>query len=732
MMKLWESSSPKKIGIDEKIYPTSGKNKSKLPYDFESDSIVTLDLECTNAYLTKEGEVIPYMKGKSEKFWGELTPISIPYICMIQVDDERYYMRNLEELPEFLKQFDSNTHYIIWIHNLAYDFVQLQNVLDFEIVFAREERHPMKAIPKNFQNIEFRCSYTLTRLKLETWGKELGFPKMVGDLEYNKIRTPLTELTQKELGYCERDIEVQAEGIKKYLSKYNHIKDIPLTQTGEVRREVKKRVLQNKALQRKLVKMLPEDARMYHIMKKAFQGGYTHANEIFVGHTVENGCAYDFASSYPAVMCSEKFPMEKFLPDVWNPAEVEEKAFLLKVRLEGVKSKCFNHYLSSSKCNKLVTSKDFSIDNGRIIQADLIETWITEQDYLILKKTYSVKRMKVLECFSAKKDYLPKEIVEYILELYALKTMLKDVPGKEEIYAQAKQFINSLFGMCVTDFICDVILYSGDGWKTEEKQVQEVEDYLNELKTVNKGRTFLAYQWGLWITAYARKNLWDCLLTCDRDVVYCDTDSLKIRGEKDFSWYNKKITEKLRKCCEHYNLDFEMTHPKTPKGKEKPLGIFEREKDWSEFKTLGAKRYCYRERPKKDKNDVYGGDGLLHLTVSGINKDAVLVLDDNIENFNEDTIFDKDFQLTNGELKEHPTLGKYYDETESDGYVRGVHKSLLSYNDNQPTVKFEDGYVSNFKHGVCIRPTSYSMGMAEEFEMLINSLGCVRDHLLCI
>ena len=45
---------------------------------------------------------------------------------------------------------------------------------------------------------------------------------MVGDLEYNKIRTPLTELTQKELGYCERDIEVQAEGIKKYLSKYTY------------------------------------------------------------------------------------------------------------------------------------------------------------------------------------------------------------------------------------------------------------------------------------------------------------------------------------------------------------------------------------------------------------------------------------------------------------------------------------------------------------------------------
>ena len=46
MMKLWESSSPKKIGIDEKIYPTSGKNKKakelEIPIISEEDLLELL------------------------------------------------------------------------------------------------------------------------------------------------------------------------------------------------------------------------------------------------------------------------------------------------------------------------------------------------------------------------------------------------------------------------------------------------------------------------------------------------------------------------------------------------------------------------------------------------------------------------------------------------------------------------------------------------------------------
>ena len=61
----------------------------------------------------------------------------------------------------------------------------------------------MKVVSNEFPNIEFRCSYMLTRLSLETWGKQLGVEKLVGFVDYEKLRTPLTPLTQEDLDYSE-------------------------------------------------------------------------------------------------------------------------------------------------------------------------------------------------------------------------------------------------------------------------------------------------------------------------------------------------------------------------------------------------------------------------------------------------------------------------------------------------------------------------------------------------
>ena len=102
-----------------------------------------------------------------------------------------------------------------------------------------------------------------------------------------------------------------------------------------------------------------------------------------------------------------------------------------------------------------------------------------------------------------------------------------------------------------------------------------------------------------------------------------DTDSIFVLGKHDFSWYNEEITNKIKKSCEINELDFSRTRPKTPKGIEKPLGIFDSEDSCNEFITLGAKRYVERR----------DSDNKLHLTVSGINKGAVELLEDNIENF---------------------------------------------------------------------------------------------------
>lgn len=714
------------------------KKRSHHGCELESDDILTFDIEVSSAWLV-DGKLVPYTPHKSEEFWNMHPSFSLCYIWQFSYNGTVYFGRDLREFVAVLSKLPNHIHFIIWVHNLAYEFEFLSNLFEWESVFARKAHSAMKATPAMFPNIEFRCSYYLTRMSLATWGREVGLPKLVGDLDYNKLRTPNTPLTMTELGYCARDCEVVDLGIQKYRDKYKHVNDIPLTQTGEVRREAKKRMRKSASDMRWMVKLLPADAVMYAKLKTAFAGGYTHANALYAARTIRSkeGCAFDFASSYPAVMCSEKFPATPFFPDVFDESKTDERAYLMKVRFECVEPLKFNHYISSSKCVEL--SDDAVIDNGRLIRATVATLWITEVDYDIIMQAYECEP-HVLECYSSRKAYLPRAIIQYVLELYNNKTQYKGKPDKKDIYAISKQFINSMFGMSVTDLIQDDVFYDNAGcWEVAKKTVEDVNKYLDDLRYNNRNRTFMAYQFGVWITAYARHNLWECLLSCDKDALYCDTDSIKVRKRYDFSWYNDKVTAKIIKCCNARGVDPDLANPMGYKSKDDhtlvhyPLGVFVEEDMWSEFKTLGAKRYCYR--------DVE--DGQLHLTVSGISKQAVICLHDDIENFNEDTVFDKDYftdfkeAIDNGEHWCDQFDGLTFDEICAKYKIEDGTKKMHVYrHDMEPVVwneGCEDEYYSDYFQGITMRPTSYSMSMTDEYLDVIEQFLLNEDeHLDCI
>ena len=703
----WKSISDINLNLlEEKKYKSKKKDAE---YQFESDIIITFDIETTSAWINENGEVIPYIPRKPDEYWSELTPIALPYKWQLSIEDEVYHGRLLSDIPSILRKFPKDTHLIIWVHNLGFEFSFLQNYFENWKIFARNMHKPIYAIPEEFPNIEFRCSMSLTHFSLETWGDILGFPKL-HSLDYNILRTPLTNLSDEEMEYCERDCLVVYKGIQKFLEKYNHIRSIPLTQTGQVRREVKKRVRKDKQAYRLAIKMIPESVEMYRIYHKIFSGGYTHANYTLSGWTIEPiesfdtyaGGQFDFASSYPYHMIAFKYPVSNFTRDIWEPEKRYKFAYILHLRLTNVKAKTSNHYLSSSKCERCING---TFDNGRIIDCDELELWTTDADWDIFSETYSFD-MEVLDCYRARKGYLPKIFIEYILELYCQKTTLKGVkdeelPGAEALYAESKQYINSLFGMAVTDLIQDSIIYNKGDWSVEYKSEKEVNDFLDDLKCNNKGRSFMAYQWGPWITAYSRRSLWSCILgkdlasiehteyasSNDEDVIYCDTDSIKMRGFADFSWYNKLVDERVKTVCQWYDIDFERTRPVDPKGKKHPIGHFEAEEPFIEFKTLGAKRYIYRTEDKK-----------LHMTVSGINKDAVKDLNDDIKNFTDGTIFDKDSP--------------------------NVRKKLHTYLSEMPDVIWNKGQYDEFhsfiKYGINLRPTGYHLKISSDYLDLID------------
>ena len=130
----------------------------------------------------------------------------------------------------------------------------------------------------------------------------------------------------------------------------------------------------------------------------------------------------------------------------------------------------------------------------------------------------------------------------------------------------------------------------------------------------NKNR-FSFFAWGVYITAYARRNLFTAILELKNDYLYSDTDSVKFinynKHEQYFENYNKQIVEKIDATLKFYNIDIEESRPMNKKGKKKQIGVWDWETEkskYTKFKTLGAKRYMY------EQNDV------IHTTIAGLSK----------------------------------------------------------------------------------------------------------------
>jgi hypothetical protein len=193
--------------------------------------------------------------------------------------------------------------------------------------------------------------------------------------------------------------------------------------------------------------------------------------------------------------------------------------------------------------------------------------------------------------------------------LYQDKTELKGVEGKEIEYVLSKGMLNAVYGMTVTDIVKDSNVYEGD-WNIEDASIEElIEDYNSSQKR------FLYYPWGVFVTAYARRNLWYGITALGADYIYSDTDSLKFTNQKKhmkfINQYNALITKKVKAMCDFYKIDPSRLEPTTIEGIKKPIGVWEVDGQYSKFKTLGAKRYMVEHAATKE----------LELTVSGLGKD---------------------------------------------------------------------------------------------------------------
>ena len=535
---------------------------------------------------------------------------------------------------EFLQLYDNlvsifNTlayiRLVIFIHNLGYEFQFFRKYFEWKKVFANKSRQPIYAVTN--ENIEFRCSYMLSGYGLEKLADDgliiyKNIKKLVGDLDYDLIRTPITPLKSKEIQYCVNDVKIVMCYVVEKLIENVTIANLPTTKTGFVRRYTRNRCFYDSDKSKKesyfkrkrytdFIKGLSLSLEDYIQMKRGFQGGFTHGNAWYVDKIMYDVTSYDFTSSYPYVMVTQMFPMS-------SPKKVDIKSeeefnkylslycCIFDIEFTDIIStvECEN-YLSISRCRNY--SGEY-INNGRVYRAD--------QDWLIIKRFYTWRTIKIYNFKIMRKGYLPKDIVLSILELYKNKTELKDVEGEEGRYLNSKEMVNSDYGMMVTDILRSIWEYSYE-WREKESDKNKAIDKYNK----NSNR-FLYYPWGVWVTAYARKNLFTGIYEFKDDYIYSDTDSIKVKNiDKHINYieqYNNMVLKQLDSLCKRLEIPYDTVSPKTKKGVEKPLGVWDFDGHYSKFKTLGAKRYMVQY-----SNDIRNKEKIrntISLTVSGVNK----------------------------------------------------------------------------------------------------------------
>lgn len=603
---------------------------------------------------------------------------SIMYIWQFAIEDVVYYGRTWEEFRVFLTRLSKDIGprtLVVYVHNLSYEFQFLKTVLKFETVFALSTRKVAKAIVEGGQ-IEFRCSYIQTNMSLEdfTYKMDVEHKKLIG-YDYDGERYPWTEMTNDEMAYCANDVLGLVEALKKEMSvDGDDLMTIPMTSTGYVRRDMRQSI---EAYGTRVDRLLP-DEHLYHLLRWAFRGGNTHANRWYAGAILENVHSFDRSSSYPDVMVNCDYPIKPFKKAKYQTG-LKGKPFLLVVKFEDICLKDESEpipYIAYAKVMSIEKPAGEWLDNGRVLYADSVTLCITDIDFEIIENQYCWRSMNVVECYVSEYGKLPYSVREVVLDYYHKKTTLKGIEGQETYYMKSKNKLNSCYGMMAQDPGKDEVVFDGLTLALAGKEVAEL------LEGYYDSAFKLPYQWGVWVTAHARKALQDGIDAVGQDCIYVDTDSVKYVGHHDREI--EQLNKKFQMRSEENNA-----YADDRKGIRHFMGVYEREHDYDRFRTWGAKKYAYEI------------DGVLDATIAGVSK------------------------------KSFRNPGKWYGARElanaggleafQPGFVFRRSAGIeAAYNDCQPSKIEIDGHTVEVVSNVYFSPSTYTLALGRDYASLLN------------
>lgn len=163
---------------------------------------------------------------------------------------------------------------------------------------------------------------------LRAMGETCGLPKAVGDWDYTLVRTPETPLTEEEMFYARRDVQVIPQYLQ-WLLRANHwlTSDMlgcrVLTKTSLVRQMARreiggrrvtlqggKKITLQRAFEMTCNQEFPKNYESYALRKSCFRGGLTFTSAKTASVVVDNVASLDVTSMHHAFINGRRLPVK--------------------------------------------------------------------------------------------------------------------------------------------------------------------------------------------------------------------------------------------------------------------------------------------------------------------------------------------------------------------------------------------------------------------------------------
>lgn len=389
--------------------------------------------------------------------------------------------------------------------------------------------------------VTFRDSLKIFPVSAAKLGELYGIKKLRGEWDYDKYRTPETDITPEEWAYVDHDVMI----ISRALADYRRRGYVENTQAAIAYNDrLKKTYPKFKKTWAQCVKkkdyeryrdLFPRDIRPLeyglhkHLMLGYF-GGLSYLNPLYACKDISPAYSYDVHSmypdkmanyplpvgdpliidrptedeawrmirEYPCIMCDwEDLTLELKSPDHF-PALIFSTASQTSVRMEGKIIKCKGEYATLTGIDCRIMKSEYRIISGTVTRLYFFKSktghYKTFVDYWMTIKSDADRILK-------SDDATPEEMSSARTQRNIAKVMLNASYGKDG--TKLLRYPHKTYLDTATDQLEARL----------EVEIAEPEYYLPS---------------AIFICAWARWQLWRAVRILRREFIYCDTDSVKV------------------------------------------------------------------------------------------------------------------------------------------------------------------------------------------------------------